>query len=82
MIGIQDIDLKQTRFYQDVFSEGRQEGRMEEAQLLLLRLLTKRFGVLNNEVRQRIAQATTEQLETWTDNILDARTLMTVFDKH
>lgn len=29
MIGIQDIDLKQTRFYQDVFAEGQQEGRQE-----------------------------------------------------
>lgn len=78
MIGIQDVELKQTRFYQDVFSEG----RMEEAQTLLLRLLTKRFGAVNDEVRQRIGQATTEQLEIWTDNILDAKTLAAIFDRH
>ena len=26
MIGLTDIDLKQTRFYQDVFAEGQQDG--------------------------------------------------------
>ena len=26
MIGLKDIELKQTRFYQDVFKEGHQEG--------------------------------------------------------
>ena len=29
MLGITDIDLRQTRFYQDVLAEGRQEGRQE-----------------------------------------------------
>lgn len=29
MLGITDIDLKQTRFYQDVFAEGQAEGRQE-----------------------------------------------------
>lgn len=29
MLNFNDVSLKQTRFYQDVFSEGREEGRME-----------------------------------------------------
>lgn len=29
MLALTDIDLKQTRFYQDVLAEGRQEGRQE-----------------------------------------------------
>jgi predicted transposase/invertase (TIGR01784 family) len=32
MLGITDIDLKQTRFYQDVLAEGRQEGWQEGRQ--------------------------------------------------
>ncbi len=32
MIGLQDIELKQTRFYQDVFQEGHEEGRQEGKQ--------------------------------------------------
>ena len=27
MLGLINTDLKQTRFYQEVFAEGRQEGR-------------------------------------------------------
>ncbi|TAN48233.1 MAG: DUF4351 domain-containing protein, partial [Methylococcaceae bacterium] len=98
MLGIQDVELKQTRFYQDVFSEGKlegklegvlegklegkQEGRMAEAQTLLLRQLTKRFGPLGDAVNRRIELATLEQLEHWADNILDAKTLNAVFDGH
>ena len=32
MIGLPEVDLKQTRFYQDVFTEGLQEGRQEGLQ--------------------------------------------------
>ena len=32
MIGLPEVDLKQTRFYQDVFTEGLQEGRLEGRQ--------------------------------------------------
>jgi predicted transposase YdaD len=32
MMGLPEVDLKQTRFYQDVFTEGRQEGRAEGRQ--------------------------------------------------
>ena len=32
MIGLTDIDLKQTRFYQDVFAEGQQAGFAEGQQ--------------------------------------------------
>ncbi|TAN47101.1 MAG: DUF4351 domain-containing protein [Methylococcaceae bacterium] len=89
MLGIQDVELKQTRFYQDVFSEGelegerkgKLEGRMAEAQTLLLRQLNKRFGPLGDAVNRRIELATLEQLEHWADNILDAKTLSAVFRK-
>ena len=33
MLGLTDIDIKQTKFYQDVFSEGREEGREEGRQV-------------------------------------------------
>ncbi|TAN48808.1 MAG: DUF4351 domain-containing protein, partial [Methylococcaceae bacterium] len=94
MLGIQDVELKQTRFYQDVFSEGKLEGELEgerkgelkwrtaEAQALLLRQLNKRFGPLGDAVNRRIELATIEQLEHWADNILDAKTLNAVFDGH
>ena len=42
MLELTDVDLKQTRFYQDVFTEGRQAGEVT----LLLRLLQRRCGEL------------------------------------
>ena len=42
MLGLTDTDLKQTRFYQDVFTEGRQEGRQAEGVTLIFRQLQRR----------------------------------------
>lgn len=64
MLGITDIDLEQTRFYQDVLAEGRQEGqtkgRQAEATRLLRSLLTRRFGPLPDWADQHLSQATTQ----------------------
>lgn len=46
MIGLQDIELKQTRFYQDAFKEGHEEGRQEGELTIILRLLGRRFSNL------------------------------------
>ncbi len=81
MLGdVLNVELKQTRFYQDVFTEGRQEGRQEGEQILLLRLLQRRFGPLPDWVEQRLGQANTDQLERWGERVLDAPTLLAVFD--
>lgn len=62
--------------------EGRQEGRQEGEQNILLRLLTRRFGPLDPATKQRLQQASPEELERWTDNILDAQSLDEVFTRH
>ncbi|NCA91182.1 MAG: DUF4351 domain-containing protein [Gammaproteobacteria bacterium] len=59
--------------------EGRQEGRLEGETLLLQRQLARRFGPLPAGVIARIAAATVEEIETWGDRVLDARTLDEVF---
>jgi hypothetical protein len=46
---------------------------------VLERLLSRRFGPLSEATRQRLKNATLEQLERWTDTILDAATLEEVF---
>lgn len=87
MLGLQDIDFKETRFYQDVFAEGRTEGwakgRAEgwaegEAQMLR-RQLTRRFGPLPEWANLRLQTADSAQLEAWVDQVLDAKTLESVF---
>ncbi len=62
--------------------EGRIEGKVEGQAFTLARLLTRRFGPLPEELRQRLDNATGEQLEHWTDTVLDAPTLSAVFAGH
>lgn len=71
MLGFTETDLKQTRFYQDVFAEGRQEGRQEEAITLLMRQLTRRFGNLSIVLQTRIRQLTVVQLEALAEAFLE-----------
>ncbi|MGH8475077.1 MAG: Rpn family recombination-promoting nuclease/putative transposase [Methylococcales bacterium] len=89
MFGYNDIELKQTRFYQQAFGEGRVEGcvegrvegRVEGEASLLLRLLERRFGALPEAVRQRVAAADAETLLIWGERVLDARTLEEIWSE-
>ena len=91
MLGLNDVQLKNTRFYQEIaeeerlegmqigLQEGRQEGRQEAESLVLQRLLVKRFGALPKDKKAAIAVASIEQLEIWLDRVLDAESLENVF---
>ncbi|MCF7969938.1 MAG: DUF2887 domain-containing protein, partial [Methylococcaceae bacterium] len=76
---ILNVELKQTRFYQDVFAEGLLEGKQEGEVILLSRLLKRRFGTVNAVILKRLKNATPQQLELWADNILDAASIEDVF---
>lgn len=76
MMGLSDIDLKQTRFYQDVFAEGetegRQEGRREEAAAIVLRQINRRFGSISSSVETKIqSQLSLDQIETLAEVLFD-----------
>lgn len=81
MLGLTDIDLKQTQFYQDVFAEGRQEGRQEghiegrreEGATLILRQLQRRCGALSAALRAQVEQLSVPQLELLGEALLDFR---------
>ena len=83
MLNFNDVSLKQTRFYQDVFAEGlvegkaegKAEGRVEGEATLLLRLLERKFRLLPESARQRIAAADAETLLVWGERVLDANSL-------
>jgi len=75
MLGLINTDLKQTRFYQEVFTEGRQEGRQEESVQLTLRLLRRRFGApLISTHQQQIRRLSLEQAEALIEALLDFQT--------
>jgi predicted transposase/invertase (TIGR01784 family) len=69
MLGLTEIELKETKFYQDVFTEGRQEGREEgrqegrqEGEMGLLKsLLNRRFGELSPFVVERLCRLNLSQ---------------------
>jgi len=63
-------------------ARGHAEGEAEGEAAVLTRQLNKRFGPLSPETAQRLQSATPEQLEVWTDRILDAPTLAAVFSEH
>ena len=83
MIGLTDIDLKQTRFYQDAFAEGFRYGYKQGfalgialgANKILLLQIWRRFGTLPEWVEDKLSQASTRQKELWADRILDAPSL-------
>jgi hypothetical protein len=59
----------------------RAEGRAEGVAGVLVRQLTRKFGPVPNALRERIDTASIEQLELWSDRVLDAATVDEVFDR-
>jgi hypothetical protein len=57
---------------------GREQGRLET----LTRLLTRRFGPLPDAALARLQSATPDQLDLWTDRVLDAPSLEAVLGGH
>ena len=83
MLELHDVDLKQTRFYQEVFAEGLTEGEARgeargEAKLLRKQLI-RRFGAVPEWAEVRLAVAAPAQLEAWGERVLDATTLEEIF---
>lgn len=58
---------------------GRTEARIETKAETLIRLLQRRFGPLPQSRREQIAAASVEQLDQWTDRLLDAASCDDVF---
>lgn len=72
-----------TSIVQRAIDQGMQQGmqvdRQEGEAVVLLRLLTRRFGLLGEATTERLRRASSAQLEQWAENILDARDLDEVF---
>jgi len=79
MLNLPDIELQQTRFYQDVFFEGRQEGRQEGRlqgraegeSALVRRQLRRAVGPLSARQEGRIRKLNLEQVEALGEALLD-----------
>jgi predicted transposase/invertase (TIGR01784 family) len=60
-------DIKQTRVYQ----EAKQEGEQQKAQSLVLRLLNRRLGKLNNRLTEAVKSLNINQLDELAEALLD-----------
>ena len=73
------IEQGMSRGIEQGMSRGMNRGRVEGERALLRRLLRRRFGVLSRETVARVDHASTRDLESWAENVLDAGTLDEVF---
>jgi predicted transposase YdaD len=74
MLDLQEVNLSETRFYQDVFQKGREQEREQGVQRevdLVLRQLQRRCGVLSIDDRDLVRSLTIAQLESLGDALLD-----------
>lgn len=60
----------------EAVQEGVQQGLEQGERKVLLRLLRRRFGAeVDGEIERRVAAASAEQVEVWTERVLSAATL-------
>ena len=72
MLGLNE--LKQTRVYQEALEEGLEQGRQEGELAVVLRQLTRRVGAIEPEMRSRLQQLSSPQLEELALALLDFTT--------
>ena len=71
ILDLKQMDITQSKFYQEIRANGLQEGRQEGEANLVLRLLTRRLGVLSSEQVSRIQGLSVPLLEELGEALLD-----------
>jgi predicted transposase YdaD len=74
MLDLKEVNLSETRFYQDVLQKGREQEREQGVQRevdLVLRRLQKRCGMLSIDYQDLVRSLTITQLESLGDALLD-----------
>lgn len=74
------FDIKDHPVLNDIFEKGVVEGVHKGEAGMLLRLLRKRFGDVPDAVSERLRTAGSDDLDRWTDAVLDAPSLEAVFE--
>ena len=69
------ISLERSRAYREIKQEGREEGLQQATLNLVLRLLTKRFGELSEELRSSISALPLPVMENLSEALLDFTSL-------
>jgi predicted transposase YdaD len=70
MLDLKEVNLSETRFYQDVLQKGLEQGLQREVDLVL-RQLQRQCGVLSIDRQELVRSLTITQLESLGDALLD-----------
>jgi predicted transposase YdaD len=70
MLDLKEVNLSETRFYQDVLQKGLEQGLQREVDLVL-RQLQRQCGVLSIDRQELVRSLTIAQLESLGDALLD-----------
>jgi predicted transposase YdaD len=63
--------MQESVIYQDILQKGEERGKKQEALQLVLRQLTRRFGVIEPQTEQLIRALAIAQLEDLAEALLD-----------
>ncbi|MFK0731007.1 MAG: DUF4351 domain-containing protein [Gloeotrichia echinulata GP01] len=63
--------MRESVTYQQILREGRQEGIKEGELALIIRQLTRRFGIIDPQLAQRLQLLSSPQLEDLAEVLLD-----------
>lgn len=74
------LEQRIEQWNRELREEGRQEGLREGEARLLLRLLERKFGRLDPQVRERVRGADADRLLDWGERMLSADRLEDVFE--
>lgn len=77
MLTLNDVELKQPRFYQEIAEEERQQGMQQECLRLLTRQLSRKFALQQPQevILQRLSLLPLAELEELADALLDFKEL-------
>ena len=74
MLGL-DVTFQETRFYKDVKSEGKAEGKIEERRSIVSTLLDRKLGKLSTKMEDSIAALDLKKVESLAIALLDFKTI-------
>ncbi len=74
-----ELSIENNLFMQRAFQKGTQKGLQQGEVKLLQKMLEKRFGALPLEIKETLAKATVQQIETWSERLLEVSTLTEIF---
>ncbi|MCT7956165.1 Rpn family recombination-promoting nuclease/putative transposase [Laspinema palackyanum] len=63
--------MQESVIYQDILQKGLNQGKKQEAIAMIMRPITRRFGSLDPDIRDRIDALTTAQLEDLNEALFD-----------